>query len=125
MPYVVVTYQTIPSLEVQLIWFETCSALMISVYRLFYDVLKAYQNLHCTSKKDGADIIVSNIHQLMLRIISTVYIKQEIVRGFAMTDLHLMIYCFETDITQNEHEVFICQKKIWQGDSETVQTQRM
>ena len=37
--------------------------------------------------------------------------KQEMMKGFEMTDLRLMTFFLGMEIKQAEHEVFICQKK--------------
>ena len=41
--------------------------------------------------------------------------KQEMMKGFEMTDLGLMTFFLGIEIKQAEHEVFICQKKYAKG----------
>jgi len=52
------------------------------------------------------DLLVTGNHTSLVE-----KFKQEMMKGFEMTDLGMMTFFLGMEIVQDEHEVFICQKK--------------
>jgi len=67
-------------------------------------------------KQNGANILIISLYvdDLLVTGNNTSFVekfKQEMMEVFEMTDLGLMTFFLGMEIMQDEHEVFICQKK--------------